>query len=142
MPQDIDQFLFTTLNQDATLRSLWGSEIPNPYALVAEQNRVFPYTVYLMLNRANKPTLDNPDGVLNKWVYSFTTFARGTRALEGRKQAKDIANRIADVLIAIQQRPGFQSCFEVARNEAWNELEKVYRYTTDFEIMENLACVP
>lgn len=140
MAQDIDQFLFATLNADSTLQSLWGNPATNPYAVVAEQDRAFPYSIYQMIAKQTDPILSDPTGTYNEWVYSFTTFAVGSNTMAGRRQAKTIANRIVTILTGIQQPRGFMAAWEVSRNEAWNELEKAYRYTVDLQIQETLLC--
>lgn len=133
MSQDIDQWLFATLNGDPTLQGLWSKPTENPYQWVAAQTRTIPYTVFRFVARPVEPTLQDPTGALSNWVYSFQTWAFTP------KVAKQITQRILNVLLDNVQVSGVESIYEVLRVPQVDVTQNAVALTLDVFISEKLC---
>jgi hypothetical protein len=149
MSQSIFEWIFSTLNQDATLAALWGIPAENPYSVSAEQanagqtGKTFPYCCFYSLARHDSPIYGNPRGPGKTWTFSFAIFATGSSSAAGADQCRAIFNRIDDIFGTTMDVIGVQQInLVLGPMEHWFAEEKCYRIVADFRIAENLACLP
>jgi len=133
MSTTVDEKLYAILAGSPVAISELGARI---FPITAIQTVVKPYLVFTLISSGRFFTQDeqqNPDA-LRRWRYSFSVVSE--EFLAGRQ----IMAKLQHFLTTYTDRPGkgIHRMLEITGRGGWVEVERVFQFTSDFDIVENL----
>lgn len=117
--------------EERLIELLVPSVVAKLYPLMAPDQTVTPYTVYLLISADNLTTHDAPLAVTRRWNVQFSTYS------ETYSVTRSQSNAIQAALVGFLDN-GISGIIPLREHATWDDVSKLYGWIVELLVTENL----